>query len=453
MASFSACPQLAKFFAEPTTDTPGRVLDWPCFSPGYHKGRQYTAEDIAKVVRNFNLLHGAMKVKIRADVDPAVAKLGHESDQRLMTSMGLPNVGRVFAARVSTPADKDDRGRPVPPGTLVLSIEGIPPVIAETIRRGGYNDGSIELDHAYPDPDNPGQTMDGSVLTAVAFLGEEQPYVTGLPSPKVSFSAAVRGRGSGKNSTVIVFSEGYMNRDELIQKLQGMGIDVTKPGIANAPDDTLQELVNQMGSQSFSDCMRTKFASEVPGAGNVAPGVNPPGVNAPPPSDPNMMPKPGDGDLAPKFSDAEMSKFSKMVISQFSNLNKRIDTIEKATGPTTSAFSAEFTAMVETEQKRAATAAVKQAVKDGQVIPACEQSYINQLMKLSNRRTDVFSAGAAVGLTPFEDGLNQLKKLPKNPMFAEIEDPIGPSAETSEIARRVLSMTSDGRKALAGLTK
>lgn len=267
-----------------------------------------------------------------------------------------------------------------------------------------------------------------------------------------------------------------MNRDELIQKLQSMGIDVTDPEIASLPDGALNALCNQIGSQAFSDCMRAKFAAELPNAGGD-PGLNDAngGVAAGPGApDANMMPAPmaNDSDQTPKFSDDDMmskdakdepdmdpkdqkdmmSKFSKLIGTHFARLEKRLQTVEKAVGPKTAAFAAEFSAHVQTEQKRTAEAALAEAVREGQVMPAAKEAYLKQLMMLSNRRVDVFAAGPKAGKTPFEHAIDEMKKLPRNPMFSELANDTGPAAgneEASEMAQRILSMTADGRKALA----
>jgi len=136
------------------------------FGPGYHKGTLYTPEMCRRVGANF--------ARLRGHLTPA-AKLGHDRSQRLSRSLGLPNVGRVVAVRVS------------PAGVISLDLAGVPVNVGGEIAAGRINAGSIELVPKAPDPTDPAKEIDGPVLTGVALLGEEQPALKGFPPPVATY--------------------------------------------------------------------------------------------------------------------------------------------------------------------------------------------------------------------------------------------------------------------------
>lgn len=413
------------FTAAATTDRLGKVIDWPCFSPGYHKGTLYTADDTRRIVDNFNRLNGQLRVKARAP--DVVAKLGHDEQQRLKESLGLPAVGRVTAMRLSTPDDRDDRGRPVPPGTLVVTIENIPSWVAEQIQAGNYCDGSIEIELGYPDPDDPARPMDGPVMTAIAFLGEEQPAVKGLPAPKVTFSAQRR-------RTTVIFSEvtTVETREQILEALQGLGIDTSDAAIAGMTDEQLKAMVNQLTGESFASAMKAKY-----GAAAV------------------MSDDKDADDMAKKEDEPELKQFMAECTKRMGAMEAAIQGMQKdkEVGMT---MSAEFSAWHSGEKRRAAERAVGEAVLAGKLLKAAEKQTIDDLMRLSNLRKDCFSKGhASAGLTPFEAALQEIENRQPSKMFSDHVDD-GKRAEDGGVdpwLRGVLERSPDGRAALARMAK
>lgn len=69
------------------------ILNWRVFGPGYRKQELYSPERVARIVANYRALKSA-----NPDYAPRV-KLGHDKQQRLAKSLGLPNVGRVPPTR------------------------------------------------------------------------------------------------------------------------------------------------------------------------------------------------------------------------------------------------------------------------------------------------------------------------------------------------------------------
>lgn len=421
------CANPRYFFAPPKPDERmGKVLNWPCFSPGYHKNRLYTQDDTRKIVQNFAKLSGRLKAKLRMP-----AKLGHDPKQHLAQSLGLPAVGRITKARLAVETDLDDRGQPVPAGTLVIDIEDIPGWVCDRIQEGGYNDGSIELDHAYTDPDDPSRAMDGPVLTAIAFLGEEQPEVKGLPKPKVSFSS---GFPAGRQQTTIVFSEvaDVETRDQILAALQGMGIDTSDPALAGLADEALKALLAQLGGQKFSECMKAKYAAEIP---------------TPTPVPPVVLPA------------SDTSNDLKAMMSTMAAFSQRFGAIEAAVKDlqsvkSSAAMSTEFDAWHQSEKLRRATEVVTQAVTDGKIMPFAKEQTISDLCKVSNYRKDCFAKGhQSEGKTPFEAALAEITARQSTSLFSEKVNDTSSEEELSDFAREVLQMSPDGRKALAGRAK
>ncbi len=426
-----------------STSTPseklGKVLDWPVFSSGYHKGKLYTDDDIAKIVRNFNILKNRLKIKARVR-----AKLGHDPEETLKRSLGLPNVGYVSSVRLSTPNDLGDDGNPVPRNTLVISIEGIPPWVGEQIENGWYNDGSIELDPKYTDPEDPSRPMDGPVLTAIAFLGEEQPQVKGLPAPKLTYSEAHNNQDEPfiQGRVTLVFSEVMNVRDQILQKLQAMGIDTCDPKWAGASDEMLQSLLDQLGGQAFSDAMKKKFSAP--------PETNPAGTGAGAGNGTGTGTGTGNPAAMSDYDDAsgggDIKQFMSECRQKFGSMEAAIKDLQ--TGNTgAAAMSKEFVAAHNAEKTRRATEAVDLAIRQGKLMPAQKQDMIKNLCLTSNLQSECFSTGPNLGKTRFDVAISELVGRPTTDMFSEKVDDTGTGED--EFVTNVLSRSRDGRKALA----
>ncbi len=152
------------------------VLGLCAFGPGYHKVNGfYSANSCDTIVTNFRRLAGYLT---------PLARLGHDVNERLQDSLGFINCGKV------TSAD------PIPgyPGYVSIDIRGVPVEIGEQISAGRICGVSVELVTDARDPTDNSKKLPGNTMTAVSFLGEEQPAVKSYPpalweraKPKATF--------------------------------------------------------------------------------------------------------------------------------------------------------------------------------------------------------------------------------------------------------------------------
>lgn len=424
-------------FARPRPTRDGdsfRVMNWPVFKPGFHKGQYYSTADCQRVVENFAKYSVGDEAYVKAK-----GKIGHDDDQSIRLSLGLPSAGRITGCR-----NADD-------GTVLIDVENIPAVgiddkgqkfdLFQAVERGDYNDGSVELDWDIPDPADPSRKIEGPVLTAVAFLGEEQPGVKGLPAPKATFSeksrneliatiklkgleAKIREAITRRDVRRIRFSEvDPMNRDELIAQLKAKGIDIgADPALANLPDEALAALLKA-----------------VPAA-------------APPPAaamaDETAVDKDKD-DMSAKYAELEksnkdlMSKFGAMEAA-FSDLKSKSGDVQQA-----AAFAKDFQDARAEQKRDRARAVVEKAVNEGRMLPAVKDTVIGDLCRLSDEKKDCFAEGATKGKTPFAVECEAILARPADRRFSAAIQPF-PNESRIDPDRRakLLNSTESGRAAL-----
>jgi hypothetical protein len=432
----SAPPQL-----QPSSTTPGTfsVTGWKVFRPGYHKERLFTQADCRAVVQNFAKLSEGEQPYLRAK-----AKLGHNTQQRMAQSLGLANVGRIVACR-EVPNN----------GGIEIDVDGIPvEVLAQDedgkatvfnlkseFDRGGYDDGSVELEYDLPDPDDPSKKIPGPVLTGVAFLGEEQPAVKGSPSPKVEFSH--RGRAiaaeefrthtGGHRTRIrrIVFSEvdPMPARDEILTKLKENDIDVGDPQIAGMTDEALFALLKQLTSDSFKASMKAKFAADEPD----------PAKKVVASTDANPTPDTSKDEF--KAFMADCTKRMGAMEQSLQDMNKMKPDIQAA-----AKFSKDYDTIRVEDKKRAVESAVNAAVVAGKLLPADKADQIELGMAKDNAVK--FSAGDNAGKTPYEVWLAGLENRPASYMFSEVIDDAQKSGELSESAKRIMALDHRSRAAI-----
>jgi septal ring factor EnvC (AmiA/AmiB activator) len=124
------------------------------FSVGTWNGDEYTMEDLNEMVKNFSELRSGLKPHL---------KLGHDEDQRLIQTDGLPAVGWI--ERLYVMGDK-----------LVADFSQIPKTIYDLIESGGYKKVSSEIYYNL----KIGEKIYNKVLAAVALLGADTPAVMNL---------------------------------------------------------------------------------------------------------------------------------------------------------------------------------------------------------------------------------------------------------------------------------
>jgi len=126
------------------------------FAKGTWNKDTYTDQDIDDLVEGTNQVIGKLK--------PFV-KLGHDKDQQILQSSGLPAGGWI--TKLKRAGDR-----------VMAFIQGVPKVLAEVINKGGYKRVSSEVIWNYIEPSTKEKFR--RVLSAVAFLGSDPPAVTSL---------------------------------------------------------------------------------------------------------------------------------------------------------------------------------------------------------------------------------------------------------------------------------
>jgi hypothetical protein len=121
---------------------------------GRWNGRDYSGADLDAMVAAYNALRGVY--------DPP-AKLGHNSEQQLLASDGLPAAGWV--------SNLYRRGE-----RLVADFKDVPKKVAELIKAGAYKKRSAEIWFNAEF----GERTYRTVLKAVSWLGADAPAVSGL---------------------------------------------------------------------------------------------------------------------------------------------------------------------------------------------------------------------------------------------------------------------------------
>jgi hypothetical protein len=415
-----------------------RVESWKVFRPGYHKGRLFTREHCQQAAANFQLLSTGENPHLRPK-----AKFGHDSQERIQQSLGLPNLGVITRCEYD-PTD----------GGFFIDVSGIPAKLmlpnAATgepelfdlkaeFDRGGFNDGSVELAFDVPDPLDPSKTLPGPVLEGVAFLGEEQPAVRGLPSPRATFSAGQLSTQqyrttNGHRSRVfrIAFSEvdPMPTRDEILSQLKELGIDVDSPELAGKTDEELFSMLKVLKDDGFQASLKKKYAAQ---------------------PEPKPEPKP-DAD-----KDSMAAKFAQFM----DECTKRMGAMETAVGdmqklkPDVQAaakFSQDYTESRRQQKLARVTEAVAAAVAAGKLAPDDREDKIAAGMT----RDDVskFSSGDHNGKTPLEVWLANLQGREASFMFSEMINDnanAGGTKPLSAAARAMLSNTPRGMVALASI--
>ena len=131
------------------------LTDVPIMEEGTWNGHVFTSEDLDDIANNF--------IELKAELKPYL-KLGHNEDQALLKSDGLPSAGWISELKRE--------------GTRLLAkIVNIPKTIFELIKKGAYGRFSSEIyfDAVIKDKNYK------RALKAVALLGADTPAVTSMP--------------------------------------------------------------------------------------------------------------------------------------------------------------------------------------------------------------------------------------------------------------------------------
>lgn len=230
------------------------IRGWSVFPPGYWKGHYFSPARVAGIVRTFKRLKAVLP-----SFSPKV-RLGHDSQQRLARSLGLPNAGRVTDVRLNAK------------GGLELDCDGIPRTalawnpkanraevvdLLDKFRSGEIDGGSIELKPRMPNPLDPRMWFT-DVLDGIAVIGEEQPGnpLSDRPTDRLHFAA-----GSA-DALVLCFSdftpEAPMNptadgagtapaTDPKAQIAAALGLDVNDPVIQSLTPEQIAAILPKLG--------------------------------------------------------------------------------------------------------------------------------------------------------------------------------------------------------------
>lgn len=435
--------QLPPLIAGPQPDT-FSLRGWKVFVPGFHKGQLYTANDCRLAARNFGLLSVGDAPALRVK-----AKFGHDSKQRIAESLGVMNVGVVIDC-VITPDDG-----------FALDVDGIPATVmipdAETgepvafdlkaaFEAGNISDGSVEFVwDTYPDPRDPTRMLDGPVLEAVAFLGEERPGVGGLPAvgrsivetsstPRREANFAQQAKTRSPRRRRVVFSEvdPMPTRDEMLQMLQEMGVDTSTLG--EMSDEALMALCKTMKSDAFGAAMKKRYSADTTKTDDTVKKSDMSGTQ---------------GNESPL--EKKIEQFMSSCEKRFSALEQSAKATQDALEPAKMAaqFAADFQSAAVAQKEAQAREVVTRAVTEGRLMSAAKDVVLADLLKLPHGRKDVFAAGhAQSGKTPFQAECEALLTRPVTYHFAEA-DPAPTAGELDEFDRRALARSPQGRKVLA----
>jgi hypothetical protein len=390
------------------------IRNWQVFRPGYHKKRLYTKFDCQQIVANFQRLSVGPDAYLKAR-----GKIGHDNNQSIRQSLGLPSAGRITACRLT------------PDGGFEIDLEGIPAVgidpdghkfdFRAAIEQGAYPDGSVELVWDVPDPDRPAETIPGPVLEGIAFLGEEQPGVSGLPSPQVSERFCnIRQVSSPEHREIhgrqcrlrrVRFSEvSTVNRDQLIQQLRTLiGDDAGNPEFASMTDDQLAAVVKMMGgdgsegNSQLMSAMKMKYSAA--NGTTMDDGKN---ANA-------------NAEAPPKW----FAQFAADCEKRFGAMEQSVQGLQgmKQEVQQAAKFGKEYEDIRRDQQRHSVEEVVREALRTGRI--AKIDADLHMTDGLNQDRSQKFSAdkGQDAGLTAFEVWRRNLMARPVSELFAsQIDD-------------------------------
>jgi|GEM_PF-4489428 len=206
------------------------------FSVGQHKGREFSSEDLQRIVDNFNAT--------REEIKPPM-KTGHRNT--IANSSGMPALGWV--TNVYTDGNK-----------IKADFENVPAKIGDLIKAGAYRRVSIELLPEYTDTEG---ELYNDVLVGVALLGSELPQVKNLEDVDSVFSGDFAEDIENEKE---VFTMEYNHNDEggenvefeeIVSAIEGLS-EEEKLELAEACEFTSEEETEEESEEEVSE-----FSDEV----------------------------------------------------------------------------------------------------------------------------------------------------------------------------------------------
>jgi hypothetical protein len=245
----------------------GVLKDQVIFRAGKHRPGtpEYTLKDLHDIKKNFDKYckgkNPIMEVPMAsAKMMPGVpAVLGHEEEQDILNRSDLPAAGWVSDLRVN-PKDK----------TLIADFVGVPRQLYKAIKDGRYKYKSAEIYDK-----NPYDDKDTKSLRRVSWLGADVPQIKGLgaltaPEMHEQFASytsipmkcvAVKQTVPGCYSCFFERQGETMSREELLKKLQEMGVDCSSISDA-VPDEVLAEWVRSIDDKKHETDMDDEYSKE-----------------------------------------------------------------------------------------------------------------------------------------------------------------------------------------------
>ncbi|MDE2097710.1 MAG: hypothetical protein KGL39_10715 [Patescibacteria group bacterium] len=236
------------------------------FATGVHDGETWTEADLHELADNFRRHKGKL--------DPPLV-VGHEADQQLLDATDVPAAGWPDDLRVEyDPEDGEYK--------LVGSVEGVPPEVADWIRRGLYRKVSAEI---YDHPSEAGLPGDGRVFRRLALLGGELPKVKilrRLPEPERARSLPFAETGG---RSCLRFSEGGrpgkgLRRITFFSERRGNAMDRNQLAQAAIQLGIPQSAIDKLSDEELAAVTQTKAPAPPDGAvggGNFADSMGAPG--------------------------------------------------------------------------------------------------------------------------------------------------------------------------------
>lgn len=400
------------------------ILGWKVFVPGWWKKEYFSPARVKGIVDAYV----AMKSH-NPDYAPK-AKLGHDREQRLAKSLGLPNAGRVTDLRPTPDGGFEIDVRGIPRTALVSGADGNPVAfdLHKAFADGQYDSGSVEIDQNVTRPDRPTEKFP-DLFNGVAFLGEENPAVKATARPKVTTGrdrTATFSAGSARTLCFSDYSETHPMRDQWIQTIcDKLGLTPDDPQLAGMTDEQLKAWADKVGGQQFSDHMKKTYSA-------------PPVTGA------------GDG-TGPTDATTFMADMKKCFADFQADTNKRIEAAEAAVTSSQKQADDAATQSLMSEAVRV----VDECVASGKLMPRLKEQKLKDLKELA-RDTKTFSDGADKGLTAFQAELKALKGRQPDLMFSEHADGAGggnAQQGLSDFAKRAMKNSPKGQGVLRKLAK
>ncbi len=231
-------PEVEIFRAGAWTDSAGRTVT-------------YTAEDIEGMAEASRELEGRFEAPV---------KLGHDPEQPLLETDGLPAAGWLRNVRAAG-------------GRLFADLAGVPKKVYELIRTGGYKKRSLEVLHNYRD-EATGRVY-GHVAAGLALLGARLPAIGSLDDIRALYGCA-----PASDTTAYLYESGPDGIGAVVviqqQTVDSSGRSAPEAERIVALETRVEELEALLGEAAAAGAQDAENDTEAPDTGEVD-GVPAPG--------------------------------------------------------------------------------------------------------------------------------------------------------------------------------